>query len=203
MTDDDLSLEEIAKLRAEGSEKPKHIQNSLWEGPKDLRFKYHPICYLMALGMRSNDIAKELGLSQTVVQQLVQKERIKIEITDLERRYANHDIRGKIQSILPKTVEVLETIMDDENNPANARISAANILQDRGLGKPRQEIDMGISVIREVFEKLDQRQIDRQSVRVLSPDQTVIDLTTSSAVKLLEEQPKNEVDSWLEENLGG
>ena len=77
MTDDDLSLEEIAKLRAEGSEKPKHIQNSLWEGPKDLRFKYHPICYLMALGMRSNDIAKELGLSQTVVQQLVQKNGLK------------------------------------------------------------------------------------------------------------------------------
>jgi Family of unknown function (DUF5681) len=38
----------------------------------------------------------------------------------------------------PEAIKMLTSIMEDESAPASARVSAANVILDRGYGKPAQ-----------------------------------------------------------------
>lgn len=201
LDDKQLSLDEIEILRSEGAIKPETISDSIWEGPKDFFMKSHPACYLAAFGMRANDIAKELSLSVQKIQMLLNKDHIKVEVKDLERKYASSNIKTKIQALLPESVEVLEEIMMNENARHGDRINAASIIQDRGLGKPKQELDVGISLIREVFEKMDQRAIKREKPSdLIIIDSTVNSKEEAEVRKLV--APKDSVDTWIDQNLG-
>ena len=51
------------------------------------------------------------------------------EVRDLAREHTNRAIR------------TLVSVMEDEDKPAAARVSAANHILDRGYGKPQQEMD--------------------------------------------------------------
>lgn len=199
--DKQLSLDEIENLRSEGILKPDHISSSLWEGPKDFFFKSHPACYLAAFGMRATDIAKELSISVQKIQMLLNKDHIKVEVKDLERRYASSNIKAKIQALLPESVEVLEKIMMNEGAKYADRINAANIIQDRGLGKPKQEVDVGISLIREVFEKMDQRSLKREKPSDFVIIDSTVNFKEETEVRMLE-APKDSVDTWIDQNLG-
>jgi Family of unknown function (DUF5681) len=52
---------------------------------------------------------------------------------------------SKIRSLSDKAVKAIEAVLDDPDAPADAIIKASNIVFDRVLGKPRQEIDSNIT----------------------------------------------------------
>jgi len=52
---------------------------------------------------------------------------------------------SKIRSLSDKAVKALESVLDDPDAPADAKIKAANIVIERQLGKPRQEIDSNVT----------------------------------------------------------
>ncbi len=55
------------------------------------------------------------------------------------------DLLAKIKSLSPKAVTALESVLDDPDATADAKIRAANIVIERQLGKPRQEIDQTVT----------------------------------------------------------
>jgi hypothetical protein len=54
------------------------------------------------------------------------------------------DIRSLARSHTEKALNVLAGIMQQEDAPAAARVSAAQALLDRGWGKPAQTVDMTV-----------------------------------------------------------
>jgi Family of unknown function (DUF5681) len=51
----------------------------------------------------------------------------------------------RIKSLSGKAVAALESVLDDPDAPAEAKIKASTAVFDRVLGKPRQEIDSNIT----------------------------------------------------------
>jgi hypothetical protein len=51
----------------------------------------------------------------------------------------------RIRSLSDKAVAALEAVLDDAKAPADAKIKAANIVIERQLGKPRQELDQHVT----------------------------------------------------------
>lgn len=52
---------------------------------------------------------------------------------------------SKIRSLSDKAVSALESVLDDDDAPADAKIKAANIVIERQLGKPKQEIASNVT----------------------------------------------------------
>jgi hypothetical protein len=55
------------------------------------------------------------------------------------------NLLDRIKSLSDKAVKALECVLDDPDLPADAKIKAANIVFDRQLGKPRQEIAQNVT----------------------------------------------------------
>jgi uncharacterized protein (UPF0147 family) len=57
------------------------------------------------------------------------------------RNKATADVKAVAGSYTTAAIETLAEIMQDSTAPHSARVSAANALLDRAVGKPRQELD--------------------------------------------------------------
>lgn len=53
---------------------------------------------------------------------------------------ATADVKAAAQAYTAEAVATLATIMQDAEQPAAARVSAASAILDRGYGKPRQPV---------------------------------------------------------------
>lgn len=64
---------------------------------------------------------------------------------------AGADVREAAQAFTDDAISTLAEIMKDSDNPAAARVAAANALLDRGYGKPKQETeltgDVGLRIV--------------------------------------------------------
>ncbi len=54
---------------------------------------------------------------------------------------ATADVKALAGNYSAQALETLASIMQDDSAPPAARVSAANALLDRAVGKPRQEIE--------------------------------------------------------------
>ena len=83
--------------------------------------------------------------------------------------------------LVPAAIKVCGRIMEDEEAPASARLSAANTILDRALGKPNQSIETSSTVRLDVSQQyLDvMKELARsaQSARVTTPAGELIDVT--------------------------
>lgn len=64
------------------------------------------------------------------------------------------DVRALAQQYGPKALAVLAKIMESEEQPAAARVSACKELLDRGFGKSPQPIAADTAKVAEVFQKI-------------------------------------------------
>lgn len=56
------------------------------------------------------------------------------------------DVKEAAQAFTNDAIETLASIMRAEEQPAAARVAAANALLDRGHGKPKQSVDVEADV---------------------------------------------------------
>jgi hypothetical protein len=56
------------------------------------------------------------------------------------RQRPSHDVIALARDLTPIAINVLSRIMQNPNEPAGARVSAASIILDRGWGKPLQTL---------------------------------------------------------------
>lgn len=62
------------------------------------------------------------------------------------------DLREAAQAFTDDALNVLASIMKDEEQPAASRVSAASAILDRGHGKPKQALDVDANVTATVTE---------------------------------------------------
>lgn len=149
--------------------------------------EYRVIAYLFAGGAEPKVIATMLKMNLESVHSVIELPRISSFIAELKKKSISGDALKTIKSYLPDAVEVTRSIMMDSNQKGMTRLTAANTFLDRGMGKPTQTIEVGGSLIRELFERLDSLEAQEKAKTI-----------NIEAKKVIEKDP---LDSWIEENL--
>ena len=77
---------------------------------------------------------------------------------------ATADVKAAAQAFVPDAISTLAEIMRSPEQPAAARVSAANALLDRAHGKPAQSVEVDATVQATIS------RIERQIVRPSHPN---------------------------------
>lgn len=117
--------------------------------------KEETIVYLAAKGMKTPEIAQAVGMSNGQVQALLNSERLEFEIKHLRYKLHGKDTQKMFRDALPKAVEATISILDDPRSKPALILKSAEMILDRSLGKPKQTIEHEGSLIKKLFERLD------------------------------------------------
>lgn len=60
------------------------------------------------------------------------------------------DIKQAFKDLTPKAIETLQKILDDDDAKYADKIKAAEIIMDRGYGKPTQAVDLDVNKLPQV-----------------------------------------------------
>lgn len=211
--------EEIHEMRKLGLEKPDDVSWSRWKAVKKISPRHSLISHLAAAGMSPGKIAKESGMTLSYISILLGDPKIKSEIAYLQRQMFGEDPRKRYNSLMSDAIDVTETIMKNEGEKGSTRLSAAQLIQERVLGKPTQTVDIGTNLIRTLFERLDQKEKEKEASPLLDvtpnqietskPETPIAEKKTLDdneieveAVSIEKEEP-TELDLWIEKNLEG
>lgn len=82
------------------------------------------------------------------------------------RTKATADVKEAAQVYTDEAIRTLAEIMRSSEHPAAARVSAANVLLDRGHGKPKQSVDVDAKVEADVITRIELVAPDLPSVIV-------------------------------------
>ena len=95
---------------------------------------HHEICRLALLGMKHVEIASTLGVTPATVSYTLNSELVKKQLMIMRgaRDASSVDVAKRIQEMLPEALEVLDTILKNENASASVRTNIAQDLLDRG-----------------------------------------------------------------------
>ncbi|MEG0299356.1 MAG: hypothetical protein RR450_03660 [Oscillospiraceae bacterium] len=102
-------------------------------GPKKLNNQHHEILRRSLCGQSHKAIANSLGITAETVGRVLGSPvgREKGAILHAEADYNAIDIAKEIRALAPKALEIMESLMDNETNPAAVRLRAATDLLDR------------------------------------------------------------------------
>ena len=175
--------------------------------PKDLPIRDQIVAYLTVEGWTIDEIATAINVMPESIRLKLTDERIIEKQKALSYKLFSEDTDKRLKDILPRALDVLCEILEDTTAKPQIKISAAQDVIDRVLGKPKQTVEHQGSLVRAMLEKLN-----------ASPEEAIaVDFTeVSSENKLLanpnEARPspdvranpnfqEDPVDSWIKKNL--
>ena len=142
--------------------------------------KEDTIVYLAAKGMKPAEIAQAVGLTTGHVQSLLNSERLEFEVKHLRYKLHGKDTQKMFRDALPRAIEATIAVMDDPRSKPALILKSAEMVLDRSLGKPKQTIEHEGSLIKKLFEKLDD---------------------TKEVVEMAHEA-SDQISDWVKANLG-
>lgn len=104
--------------------------------------KYRLLEYMAASGKTRRDIATSVGMSYSWVCQIFKQQWFKTNVAKILQENGSDAIQSFLQVEAMPSLEVVSEIRDDPEAPAAARLSAANSILDRLLGKPKEKIEV-------------------------------------------------------------
>lgn len=164
--------------------------------------KQQVITYLAAEGKSVKEISEALGMSKANVQTVLSDERVAFDIKHLRFKLHGKGVKEKFNDLLPAAQETLTSILNDDNPNVkiNLKFQAAQEVFDRALGKPKQTVEVEGSLLRAVFEKLN-------DPRASTLDGEIVhDAIPVLANPEKKEEPENPnsaspMDEWLSKNM--
>lgn len=140
---------------------------------------------MSALGLSRKQIATNLGISPERVSAICSSASGKAFISQIQKEMYFNDPQKMFLRMVPEAAKTVFKIMRDKEEKGSTRISAADVILDRALGKPKQEIQHEGSLIKELFSRLDQEK-----------EQPVIEVKAEQVEEVIDP-----LDSWAKENL--
>ncbi len=197
-------------LRKAGHGKPSETTWGDWMGPKKMSPHHYVIAQMVALGMGSGLIAKELGMQQSRISILLTNSLIKAYAEKI-RSYVTKDAKTRFERLIPKSVGVFEDILDDEQAQSKLKADIAGKVLDRAWGKPNSsEAETGntaLQLIRAVNELIKSSKsdsepvIDVQSEPPKADEAEIVNEVTSLQVQKTDQDPLSSLLSvWECEN---
>lgn len=166
---------------------------------------YRAVAHLRAGGAEAIQISVMLGLPMDEVKTILGLRKIKDEVFAIQKKYANRDFQNLFKDMLPDAIDVVRSIMIDPAVNSGTRLSAANQVMDRALGRPQQNVEIQSSMIRDLFQALDkheQNRVDRAiQIERKSVNNGVIDGECQDVTAESDKPSVDKTDSWIEENL--
>lgn len=95
---------------------------------------------IFACGVCVRDVARQLGKSETTLQNLTRQPWFQEEVSRLMREQGR-DMNALFAAEQINSLQTLVKLRDDRNTPAAARIQCARDILDRALGKPVQRVE--------------------------------------------------------------
>ncbi len=113
------------------------------------------LMYLAANGLPNAQIASTMGIQESRVVKILACLRVKKEVAAMAFRISGENPQKAFMRLLPETIDVQAQVMRDPKEKGAIRLMAANNLQDRALGKPKQHVDINHkSQARQILELL-------------------------------------------------
>lgn len=194
-----LDADVVKRMKKAGLPKPDGVPLSNWNQVQEVRPGPHTlVAHLRACGLQPKEIATQVGLSVSTVNQYLASEKIQFEIRRLQHTYFGKDPMRRFQTMLNEAADVMEETMRDKQVKPSVRVMAADKILDRALGKPKQHLTVEGSLIRKVYESLDDntgRKI-QTTIEVSGDNPNVREVTAP----VVGEKNPNEVEKPVKDN---
>jgi len=157
------------------------------------------ILYLSANMLSEEKISVMMKMSVVRVSRLLACDRSRSEVAKISYRISGESAQMSCMRLVPESIQTQAEIMRDKKIKPSTRLMAAQAIQDRALGKPKQEIDVNQkSSVRILLEQIQSGNSGPKpdydaEFNVLS-DPEMIPATTKAA------EP-DAVDDWIANNL--
>lgn len=211
--------EELREMRNAGIAKPEGVSYSRWQSTERFTPRHNLVAYLASVGLTTAAISEQTGYSKAYVSKLLSNTKVKMEIKSIQRQMFGEDPRKRFHALINQAIDTIEEVMLDENQKGATRLSAAQIIEERVLGKATQQVDIGTNLIRALFERMDQqKKLATQPVDITPKElEGKEDFLTENGMGQDDKEPvltedevkesaiaeESEVDSWIKNNLGG
>jgi predicted transcriptional regulator len=119
------------------------------------RIKY--VAHLAALGMTSSEIAERSGYSPATVNKLLRAPLVSLEVERARQSFLRQDPDTSLRIMIPKALTAISEVLDSTEEKRSLKVDTAFKLLERTHGKPKQSVDMGGNLLKDLFELLDQR----------------------------------------------
>lgn len=179
----EYSDDTLEEMKLMGMKKPDSVEWGRWVGPKDHSHRHELLVHLAASGLTNNAIAKELEMTPSRISIILTQPEIKNKIRKVQDTLWGENATARFEKLIPAAIDTLEDITKNKQEKSSTRVSAANSLLDRALGKPQQTIDVTGNLLGEVVSKLDKLRI--------------VEGQASDVTEL--EKDKDKLDTFLEE----
>lgn len=128
-----------------------------FSGVKSISHRQKLVATLAAMGFRHIEIAERVGYTSVRVGQLLATPEVSLEVERQRQALFKLDPELSMRTMIPKALEVISEVLHNANEKASLRTETAFRLFERTHGKPKQSIDLGGNLLKDLFEMLDQR----------------------------------------------
>lgn len=149
------SLEEIVQLKIAGAECPPDCPPNEWRLPTEGTHQHDMMILMATYGHSIKDIAEHMDVTISTVSNCVNSPENRVRIRKAQERLYGKDVRKRIQSLLHKSLDLMEEVLDSPAAKEQVRVDVAKYLLDQGVGKAKQEIEHSGSMLAEFLTKLD------------------------------------------------
>ena len=210
-----VDLDTACLMREAGIEKPPEISARNFAQIKTISKPVHEtIAFMLARGLTQTEIAAMLGMNDKEITLIANSDRMKFEVKTLTYKLFGKDVQKKFKDILPEAIEAAVDVMRDPKAKPAVKLGAAMNFMDRALGRPKQTMEVEGSLIRQLFEKLDQKKSSEPIEMGQAPEQIVVEEIKEPLPQNPNEQGKKDfalnpnlnpdfdkLASWVENNL--
>lgn len=146
----------LLEMQRKGLPKPEDCTQAQWKGPKRaLGARTKLVAYLKANGKTNVEVANELDITPGAVSRICGSTLFKEYVNKIHYQQFGKRPDDQFKEILPEAVKVARDILHSDAINADTRASVAFKFMDRALGKPKQQVEVQNSLIRELFAQMD------------------------------------------------
>lgn len=138
--------------------------------PEKLTHRIKYVAHLAALGLTSREIAEKSGYTQATVNKLINAPIVSLEVERARQSFLRQDPDTSLRIMIPKALTAIHEVLDSPEEKRSLKVDTAFRLLERTHGKPKQSVDMGGNLLKDLFELLDQRDAEHGKQRVVETE---------------------------------
>lgn len=151
------------------------------------------IIHMASFGISQRDIARSLKIPPTRIKAVLASSSVKQEVIRIQEELYSRDTKKMFMRMIPEAAAITYKMMKSKKSKDMTKLSAANMIMDRALGKPTQHVIEEKSELKDVFIKINERINSEESASRLARAEEVIE-TVGATV----EEVKDPLDVALE-----
>jgi hypothetical protein len=194
MDEETPSVQDALKEKREESLRKIEEINKLPDRAKPMAFRTRAIIHMTAMGVTKKEIARQMNLSEARIHHILSSESAKKEVERIQHEWFFQDPQKMFRAMVPKAAKRLNKLISKEEK-GSTQLGAIGMVLDRALGKAVQPVEVGGSAIKELLMALDKNNRPKED----KPGST--DIVEAEYKEIQPTQTKDDMDSWLDENL--